>query len=80
MDRMKEVTRAGVAVLFVSHNLRSVAEFCTRCLLLERGRLAMTGSSNDVISRYMSSNRVVSEQDDSKPVVVSKVCVRNRHG
>lgn len=80
MERMKEVTRAGVAVLFVSHNLRSVAEFCNRCLLLEHGHLAMSGSPNDVIQRYMNNSRVVGHQDDSKPVVISGVRIRSQHG
>lgn len=80
MERMKEITRAGVTVLFVSHNLRSVAEFCNQCLLLEHGRLAMAGSPNDVIPRYMDSSRMASHQDDSKPVAISMVRVRNHDG
>ncbi len=40
---MKEVIRGGATVLFVSHNLKSVADFCSRCLLLEQGRLVKVG-------------------------------------
>src|SRR5208282_1754805 len=80
MERMKEVTRTGTAVLFVSHNLRSIAEFCNGCLLLEHGRLVMSGSPNDVIQRYMNSGRIVGRQDESKPVVISEVRIRSQHG
>ncbi len=79
IERMKEVIRSGAAVLFVSHNLRTIADFCHRCLLLERGRLVMTGSPNDVIQSYMKSTRI-SSHDDSKPVEVSQVRIRNRDG
>src|ERR1039457_681819 len=35
MERMKEVVSKGTSVLFVSHNLKSVAAFCSRTMLLE---------------------------------------------
>ena len=79
IERMKEVVRGGAAVLFVSHNLRTVAEFCDRCLLLERGRLLMTGSPNEVIQSYMKSTRI-SSHDESKEVEISRVRIRNRQG
>jgi lipopolysaccharide transport system ATP-binding protein len=79
IERMKEVVRDGAAVLFVSHNLRTVAEFCDRCLLLERGRLLMTGSPNDVIQSYMKSARI-KRHDESKEVEISRVRIRNRQG
>ena len=44
VERMKEVIRKGATVLFVSHNLKNVAEFCHRCLLLEKGSSVMAGS------------------------------------
>ena len=54
IERMREVIRGGATVLFVSHNLKSVAEFCNRCVLLEQGRLLTVGSPNDVIQAYMN--------------------------
>src|SRR5271157_4540118 len=53
VERMKEVIRSGATVLFVSHNLKSVAEFCHRCLLLEQGRAVMTGPAQEVIAAYL---------------------------
>jgi len=80
LKRMEEVTRAGVAVLFVSHNLRSVSEFCTRCLLLDHGKVMMNGLANDVIQRYMNGERATVIYDDSKAVVISRVRIRDRDG
>src|SRR5271163_2434942 len=48
IERMKEVIRGGAAVLFVSHNLKSVVEFCSRCLLLQQGRAVRTGPTQEV--------------------------------
>jgi len=80
MERMKEVTRAGVAVLFVSHNLRSVSEFCDRCLLLERGQMAMIGPSEEVIAHYTGEWQTCRSQDDSLDVRIARVTVRDREG
>src|SRR5579863_1003384 len=81
IERMREVLRGGAAVLFVSHNLRVVAEFCSKCLLLERGRTIMIGPSQDVISRYLqkhSGSRVPSVA--TGPVRISSVRVRDEAG
>src|SRR5271167_5015058 len=54
VERMKEVIGSGATVLFVSHNLKNISEFCDRCLLLEKGRSVMTGPANEVISAYLN--------------------------
>src|SRR5208283_1781807 len=53
IERMQEVIRGGATVLFVSHNLKAVAEFCHRCLLLEKGRTTAIGTPQDVIATYL---------------------------
>jgi lipopolysaccharide transport system ATP-binding protein len=81
VERMKEVIGSGATVLFVSHNLKTVAKFCDRCLLLERGRAVRIGPTEEVISSYLSrSGRVHAEDPRDKPVTISKVRVRNKHG
>jgi ABC-type polysaccharide/polyol phosphate transport system ATPase subunit len=80
VERMKEVIRNGATVLFVSHNLKTITEFCQRCLLLERGRERMFGSSNEVVQSYLNSTRVSHGEDHSKPVHISRVYARNANG
>jgi lipopolysaccharide transport system ATP-binding protein len=81
VERMKEVIRSGATVLFVSHNLKTVAEFCHRCLLLERGRAVMTGPAPEVVATYLKGSHTAHIEDaNSKPVAISKVRVRNENG
>ena len=80
VERMKEVIRSGAAVLFVSHNLKTVAEFCQRCLLIEKGRMVVTGPSDEVISTYLRKPSVGPTEDSSGPVRISGVKVRNKDG
>jgi len=78
---MKEVVSSGATVLFVSHNLKTVAEFCDRCLLLDRGRAVMTGPAQEVISAYLNRSQSAHTADIRlTPVTISKVRVRNEHG
>jgi len=81
IERMREVLRSGAAVLFVSHNMKTIAEFCDRCLLLEKGRTVTIGSPQEVISTYMQSpaNRQATA-DNTMPVRITSVKVRDEHG
>ena len=47
--RMKQT---GKTVIFVTHGLETVEEFCDRALLLERGEVAAIGHPADVIQTY----------------------------
>ena len=80
IERMKEVLRSGAAVLFVSHNLKMVAEFCHRCLLLDKGQTVLMGTPQDVISRYLQKPNGNAVDNNSGPVSISSVRIRNEDG
>jgi lipopolysaccharide transport system ATP-binding protein len=81
LKRMKEVVSEGASVLFVSHNLKSVAEFCPRTLLLERGHRIAIGPTHEVISSYLNRSRNKhSSAADSREVAITNVTVRNHLG
>ena len=63
LDRMKRLTEeSGATVLFVSHDMTSVQRLCTRCVWLERGRVAMEGPPLDVIKAYERHGRIQEER------------------
>lgn len=81
LKRMKEVVAEGATVLFVSHNLKSVAEFCSRSLLLEQGRMISMGPTQEVVSAYLNRSRSEHENNSQrKPIVISRVTPRNSAG
>src|SRR5262249_41750167 len=43
LDRMNELARGNTTILFVSHNMPAVADFCRRVVWLERGRVREVG-------------------------------------
>ena len=53
-QRMKELRAQGTAIIFVSHNMRSVYSICDSCLVLNRGQVEYLGSPAEAIERYHS--------------------------
>jgi lipopolysaccharide transport system ATP-binding protein len=57
LGKMEDVSsREGRTVLVVSHQLPMIRNLCTRCLLLEKGKLAAEGEPGRVIARYLESS------------------------
>jgi len=55
LDKMDDVGHAGRTVLFVSHNMRAVTRLSSRCVLLDKGCVALDGPPSRVASAYLSS-------------------------
>jgi lipopolysaccharide transport system ATP-binding protein len=53
IDRMTELARQGRTILFVSHNMQLIPQFCQRAVMLKRGEVAKIGSSSDVTKFYL---------------------------
>jgi lipopolysaccharide transport system ATP-binding protein len=56
LGKLESATRQeGRTILFVSHNLASVRQLCSRAILLNEGRLAADGPPADTIASYMQA-------------------------
>ncbi len=54
LEKMRSITTdEGRTVLYVSHNLVTVENLCSRTLLLDAGRLLFDGSTDEAISQYL---------------------------
>jgi hypothetical protein len=51
-ERIGELRRHGTTMLFISHDLASIARLCDRVLLMQGGRIAASGTPGDVIRGY----------------------------
>lgn len=90
LGRMAEVARSGRTVLFVSHSMPAVLSLCSRTILFEEGRLAVSGPTDRVISTYLSSDTSGSGEivlPDNREVsvgtheaVLRQVAMRNSKG
>lgn len=53
LERMRELVKAGVTLLFVSHVPSLVAGLCDRGVLLDRGRTMKIGPISEIIDSYL---------------------------
>jgi lipopolysaccharide transport system ATP-binding protein len=63
LGRMDELAHGGRTVLYVSHNLASVASLCSSACLLDGGRVVDEGPVDRVIQRYVAMNREEARTD-----------------
>lgn len=54
LGKMKDVSEEGRTVLFVSHNMPSVRNLCTKGILLESGKKILESSIGDAVDTYMN--------------------------
>src|SRR5882724_7439287 len=54
LEKIKHANREGTTVLFVSHNLSSVQELCSRVLHIHSGTLYEDGDPETVINNYLN--------------------------
>ena len=56
-NKIKDLIKSGVTVLFVSHNKDNVEEVCTRAIYLKSGTVICDGKVEDVLKVYESKNK-----------------------
>ncbi len=66
LGKMKDVTREGRTVLFVSHNMNAVSQLCQTAILLKNGHIAIQGSVMSVLAAYSNQNVPTLVDDLSK--------------
>jgi lipopolysaccharide transport system ATP-binding protein len=55
IGKMQEVSQdGGRTVLFVSHNMGSIAQLCNKAVLMEQGTIKMVGEVSTVIDEYLT--------------------------
>ncbi len=55
--KMNELRDSGATIVFISHNLLNVTNFCERVLLLQKGEIIEEGGADDVVQRYRDLER-----------------------
>lgn len=55
LGKMRDLAKGqGRTVLFVSHNMDAIQRLCSKCLLIEDGRLVANGDTASIVARYLS--------------------------
>jgi len=79
LGKMEDVSKnEGRTVLFVSHNMGVISQFCSSAIMLNRGEIASEGRVDQVVDRYLAFSDKIDEEyfneDDSfKPGAFNKI-------
>ncbi len=63
LNTMKDLVSRSGTIVFVSHALSQLADFCDRALWLDHGKVRMTGSAPDVVEAYRADLKAVAARD-----------------
>ena len=90
MCKMEEVTKKqGRTILFVSHNMGAIKQLCSRCVLLQNGKIIKFGATDDVVSYYLGgqnkelgeiSSKFTTDEKTLFPAQVTKIWIENENG
>jgi len=79
LDKMRSLVETGATVLFVSHNLKAVADLCQRCAALEHGKVTGVGPTDQVLRQYLEESSVRRSREDAD-VHLARYSVRGAEG
>jgi lipopolysaccharide transport system ATP-binding protein len=75
LKKMEDVVGSGATVIFISHNMRAVADLCDRCMLLEKGKVLTIGPTEKVVGAYLERSREREDDQGEKSVFISQCSV-----
>lgn len=74
LEYFRTLKKEGKTVVFVTHDMGSVQDFCDRALLLDAGKIRSIGTPTDIASLYLLNTR------SSTPVEPSQTHINKQHG
>jgi lipopolysaccharide transport system ATP-binding protein len=80
LERMRSVLKGGTTVLFVSHNMRAVAELCSRSVLLEHGAVTALGPTSQVIQHYLEQNASGRQDTGERQAYIASATLTGKNG
>jgi ABC-type polysaccharide/polyol phosphate transport system ATPase subunit len=85
MDRIRDFQRRGKTILFVSHALQTIEEFCHEAMLIHQGRLVAQGEPTEVILKYIrmymgEGGQVFTQEFGTRAAEIVEVTFRDTDG
>ena len=96
LEKMSDVSKdEGRTILYVSHNMNTIRQLCSRCIVLDHGRIVFNGNVEEAIGVYLNargeSNEFLIEYDltnkdlhyvynENKPIILQGFSFDNLEG
>ncbi|MCP5305442.1 MAG: ABC transporter ATP-binding protein [Chromatiaceae bacterium] len=62
IGRLAEIKENGATIIFCSHSMHHVTQFCNKALWLENGSVMAVGPARVIVDRYIAANSVSEQQ------------------
>jgi lipopolysaccharide transport system ATP-binding protein len=56
LNKMRDVSKTGRTVLFVSHDMSAITRICDRAIALKSGQMVLDGTATEVVRDYLHSD------------------------
>lgn len=76
--KFEELEQKGVTILFVSHDIASVRQMCSRVLWIEKGQQKIFDSSDKVCDLYMDEKRIHMNEQITKLECKEEIILKER--
>jgi lipopolysaccharide transport system ATP-binding protein len=73
LEKINSISNSGKTILFVSHNISHILQYCNTAIYLDKGKMIMQGPVSDVVKKYIGN----SQENQSNNNVVD---LRNHSG
>ncbi|MDU4853879.1 MAG: ABC transporter ATP-binding protein [Clostridioides difficile] len=74
LEKIKQLQNEGTTILYVSHDIYSMRNFCNRVMWLNKGQFKMIGQAEDIIQKYKASlmdNTILTSQKDINSDIIN---------
>lgn len=62
IEKMVSVAKdEGKTIIYVSHNMQTIRQLCSRCVVLEKGKVIFNGDVEDAINVYLKNDEVTAK-------------------
>jgi ABC-type polysaccharide/polyol phosphate transport system ATPase subunit len=61
LERMENLKKRNITIIFCSHDTYQVSMFCEKTLWLHQGKIKMLGKSDEIVKQYTSDSQVKAE-------------------
>ena len=62
LGKMEDVSsKEGRTVILVSHQMPAIQNLCTRCIMMDKGRLIMQGPTDEIVNSYLTKGAALAD-------------------
>ncbi len=68
MSKMNQIMKNGTTILFVTHDMNTIKNLCSRCIYLEHGIVKTIGPSEEIADIYLKEIRQSMNEENQKVI------------